>query len=218
MAELNVTVMVDNTAPVRTPDGGWKIDVRATAQRSRGNPTAGQLIDFFRDDIKFHEAQTEEDGSTALREIAVPAGTLNVKIGAQPAKDASRRHSKVVRWEGAAPKPASVKLFTMPIKSRGRYDASAETYENEYGGDGQDVALVVILVLDGNENPVAGEPVFTMDKEDPRMVYQLDTPTDRHGFARCEIPMAGNKQKRDIFVLVRGIQEKISLYPLSQQL
>lgn len=196
MAEPNVavTVMVDNSPPVRTTDGGWKIDVWAIAQRNRGNPIAGQLIEFFVNDIKVHEAQTEEDGRTPPREILVPAGTLAVRIEVQPAGDATRRHGKVVRWEGTAPKPASVKSFT-------RVE--------------QDKSLVVILVLDGNENPVAGEPVYIMDHDDPRMVYQLDTPTDRHGFARCEIPMPANQEK-DITALVRGIQEQIRLYPQPQ--
>ncbi len=193
MAELNVSVAVDNSPPMRTADGGWKTDVWGLAQRGRGNPTAGQLIEVFVNDIKVHEAQTEEDGRTAPHEVLVPAGTLTVKIEVQPIKDATRRHGKVVRWEGTAPKPQSVKPFTRAEK---------------------DKSLVVLLVLDGNENPVAGEPVYIMDKDDPRMVYQLDTPTDRHGFARCEIPTHG--VEKDIIALVRGIQESIRLYSQPQ--
>lgn len=191
MAEPNIMVIIDNSPPVRTADGGWKTDVWGVAQRSRGNPTSGQLVEFFVNDIKVHEAPTDDDGRTVPREILVSAGTLAVKIEVQPAGDATRRHGKIVRWEGTAPKPQSVKPFTRAEQGK---------------------SLVVILVLDGNENPVVGEPVYIMDRDDPRMVYMLDMPTDRHGFARCEVPMAANQQK-DITVLVRGIQEQISLYP-----
>ncbi|MEK7082514.1 MAG: hypothetical protein AAB915_02445 [Patescibacteria group bacterium] len=197
MAEpnVNVSVMVDNSPPVRTPDGGWKFEMWGIAQRSRGNPQSGQVIEFFVNDIKVHEVQTEDDGRTTPREVFIPAGVLAVRIEAQPAGDATRRSAgKIVRWEGTAPKPATVKPFVR-----------AE----------QDKSLVVFLVLDGNENPVSGEPVYIMDKDDPRMVYQLDTPTDRHGFVRCEIPMPANREK-DIVVLVRGIQESIRLYPQPQ--
>lgn len=211
MAEPNITVTQDNSPPVRTPDGGWKTDVWGVAQRGRGHPVSSEMLEFVINNSKIDQAQTEEDGRTPAREILVPAGTLAVKIEVQPAGDATRRHGKVVRWEGTAPKPKTVKPFTVPSKSRGRYDASAEIYD----GDGENVSLVVILVLDENENPVSGEPVYIMDKDDPQMVYPLYAPTDRHGFARCEIPMAANQQK-DIFVLVRGIQEQVRLYPQPQ--
>lgn len=136
-------------------------------------------------------AQTEDDGRTPTINVDVPAGVPAIKIGAQPAGYATRRHEKIVRWEGTAPKPARVDYFER-LEHNNRHH------------------LIIVHVLDSNENPVSGEPVHIIDKDDQRMLYTLDAPTDQYGFARCEILVSKTREK-DIFVLVRGIQTPIRL-------
>ena len=190
MAEPQITITIENSPPVRTTDGGWEFEMWAIAQRgtSRGNPASGQMVEFFVNNEKRETKQAEQDGRTFRQRVMVPSGVLAVSIEAQREEDATTRSPKIVRWEGTTTKPARVEHF--------------ERME-------QDKSLLVILVLDGNDNPVAGEPIHIMDKDDPRMVYPLDAPTDRHGFARCEIHIA--TQRKEVIVLVRGIQRIVQL-------
>lgn len=183
--------------PARRIDDHGEFEAWASAATASGRGAThaiGQSVDFLINGIKERTEITNDEGRTPPLTFTIPAGKTSVTLGAQITGDPTTYKPKTI----VMPVGAVLKLKPAAIKSFTRAE--------------QDKSLVVILVLDGNENPVAGEPVYIMDKDDPRMVYQLDAPTDRHGFVRCEIPMAANQQK-DILVLVRGIQEQVRLYP-----
>lgn len=187
MAEPQVTVSIDSSPPERTPDGGWKFQMWAVAQRSRGNPLAGQQVEFFVNNEKVHQIQTNDDGRTPRYECVVAVGTPAVNAEAQPAGDATRRAGKPVRWEGTAPKPAKIQYFV-------RREAGYWT--------------IAVRILEENGNPVQGEPILVHDPDDFRVLFALDTVTNRYGQVTFRNAPGGAKT---IVVMARGIQETIRL-------
>ena len=163
----------------------------ATTQRgtSRGNPASGQMVEFFVNDEKRETKQAEQDGRTFRQKVMVPSGVLSVNIEAQKEGDATTRSPKIVRWEGKPPQPKNI-----------------EHYTRKTG----EVCLMVFRVLDDSNNPVSGETVVIKDKDDERLVYPLDTPSDKNGLVRCSVPMA---EEKDIVVMSRGVTKSIRLVP-----
>ncbi len=185
--EPRLTVSVDHSPPTRTSDGRLSMTFWAITQEGR-NRLEGQAVEFLVNNHIVWEADTQHDGRTPDHEYLSDPGVVAVNFEGQLAGDASKRSKKVVRLEVKVLKPASVEHFKIK---------DAQTQDN---------MLVVLLVLDAEKNPVQGEMVYLLDKEDGRLVYQIGEPTEKSGMTRFSIPI---EPKRDVTALVHGLQERI---------
>lgn len=186
--EPQISVTVDHSPPVRTPEGQLKFIYWAIVGVGRRG-VEGQPVEFLVNNNPYSEAESRHDGRTLSREYTSPEpGIIEVTLEAQIKGNAAVRSKKIPRVEVRTTQAASIKHFKVKDPDK----------------DGN--VLVALRVLDKDGMPVQGAIVNLLDKAHPKMVYDLEKPTNRAGLMNFSVSA---EPIRDVVVLIHGIEERI---------